>query len=62
MEKYAEVGKNLSEILQNMMAQYWDQLNGAPDVPDEEFEKLCNLGCDLEQVLEDYRDKILNTH
>lgn len=61
MVKYEKIGKELSEILENVMSQYWDRLNSAPDVPDEEFEKLCNLGCDLEQELGDYQDKILNT-
>lgn len=60
MVKYEKVGRELTEILQNVMVQYWDKLNSAPDVPDEEFEELCNLGCDLTQVLEDYRDRILN--
>lgn len=62
MVKYEKVGRELTGILQNVMVQYWDKLNSAPDVPDEEFEELCNLGCDLEQVLAGYRDRILNTY
>lgn len=60
MVKCEKVGRELTEILQNVMVQYWDKLNSTPDVPDEEFEELCNLGCDLAQELADYQNKILN--
>lgn len=60
MVKCEKIGKELSNILENVMDQYWDRLNSALDVPDEEFEKLCNLGCDLARELADYQNKILN--
>lgn len=58
MEEKAEIYRKLSNILNQVMDQYWGALNTANEVEERQFEKLCELGCNLKQVLDDFQAEL----